>query len=298
MDEKLRKILKILANKNLYDSKCELLLPSHANDVEALLNEFNLQRENDMSEQLINLTKQVKITLEKRQAPTIVTQVGVAFDISGSTSSYYKGPKKHGKGSYIQSLVDRIFAIAVTFDDNGALNTWVFDDVNSQTDDIVEGNYEDYVENFILQNNKIHKWGSTNFHGVIAAINKYYNSTEKVVETGFAKLKSAFSKLRKPKEEESKDKLSDPAYILFVTDGESDDDEKAEKAIAATTGDRIFWQLVGIDNSNSYKFLKRLAARYPNVSYELISPTTTTDAELYDKLISVKFVDWYTALPK
>jgi UDP-N-acetylmuramoylalanine-D-glutamate ligase len=247
-----------------------------------------------MSEDLINLTKQVKITLKKRAAPTITAQVGVSFDISGSTQSYY-GTISDNNNSYIQKLVNRIFAIAVMFDDNGALNTWVFDSCNSQIDDIVESNYETYVIKNILKNNKIHKWGSTNFHSVIADINEYYNLPELTVVSGFAKLKSVFS-FGKPKIVEST--LSDPAYILFITDGESDNDDAAEAAIKKTKDDRIYWQFAGIDNGNNYEFLKLLANKLPNVSYELISPTTTTDAELYDKLISVKFVNWYTALPK
>lgn len=249
-----------------------------------------------MSDNLINLTKQVKITLEKRKAPTIITQVGVAFDISGSTQGFYTGVSRTGDDSYIQNLVDRMFAIACTFDDNEALNTWVFDSTNSQTDDIVKKNYEHYVEKNILKNSHIHKWGSTNFHDVMTAINKYYNfpddDTPKV-----SKLKSFFG-FGKKKPETAAPAYTDPAYILFITDGAPDSEEAAEAAIAKTSNDRIYWQFAGIDNGNAYHFLKRLAAKYPNVSYELISPTKTSDAELYDKLISPKFVDWYTALPK
>ena len=255
---------------------------------------------------LINLKKQVKITLEKRKAPTIVTQVGVSFDISGSTQHFYgKGP-----GSYIQALVDRIFAIAVTFDDNGALNAWVFDSMNSQVTDIVIGNYETYVKKHILDNNAIHKWGTTNYHAVIDAINKYYNFPDEVTGvaeavTGiFTKIKSAFSFGKKkaavtPVVAEPVSSLPDPAYILFVTDGAPDSQTLAEAAIESTKDDRIFWQFAGIEGtSTNYEFLKRLARDYGNVSFDTISPTATTDAELYEKLISAKFVAWYSNLPK
>ena len=254
---------------------------------------------------LINLTKQVKITLEKRKAPKIITQVGVSFDISGSTQSFYGS----GAGSYIQALVDRIFAIAVTFDDNGALNAWVFDSLNSQVADIVLSNYLTYVKKHILDNKAIHKWGTTNYHSVIEAINKYYNfpdTDSAVVEAvagTFAKIKSAFSfgkkKAEVPIVAEPSSTLPDPAYIIFATDGAPDSARLAEQAIAATKNDRIFWQFAGIEGTGtSYEFLKQLAATYGNVSFDTISPTDTSDSELYDKLISAKFVKWYSDLPK
>jgi vWA found in TerF C terminus len=241
---------------------------------------------------LINLTKQVKITLEKREAPKIVTQVGVAFDISGSTQNFYTDSNRKGANSYIQQLLNRIFAIAVTFDDNEALNTWVFDDHSTQVEDIVKENYESYVDSFILNNDKIHKWGTTNGAGVITDINKYYNFSNENLST-FGKIKSLWSK--KQTEEV---KLSDPAYILLITDGEFDNDHLAEAAIKVTENERIFWQLTYLSTyPNTHKLLKKLSETYLNVSYDQISPLET-DAILYDKLISKKFIDWYTTISK
>jgi hypothetical protein len=69
---------------------------------------------------LIDLKKKTRIVLDKRALPQPPhCRVGLCIDISGSMHNEYQD-------GLVQETVDRLLAIAGTFDDNGEMEVWTF----------------------------------------------------------------------------------------------------------------------------------------------------------------------------
>ena len=81
---------------------------------------LNLSKEE--TNQLIDLRKETvhKIVLEKRNLIDVNARVSIVLDFSGSMEHLYRN------GS-VQALLDKVFPIAIEFDDNEELDIWIFD---------------------------------------------------------------------------------------------------------------------------------------------------------------------------
>lgn len=256
---------------------------------------------------LIDLRKQVGIVLAKRQAPKIVAQVGAAFDISGSAQQLYT------KG-IMQRAVNRCFAVAVEFDDNATLDSWAFHDGVLELEPVVESMFGNYTTKHITQRPDFH-YGGTSFAPVLQSIaeNYYPNggvdrvkvADEVVEQPGF------FGKLfgRKPTvvqsavyEDRVKPgstglKLKDPAYIMLLTDGENGDTTATERFFEKYKNHQMYFQFVGMRSGSraNFGFIQAMAEKFPNVGfYDADMIDELSNADLYENLLSKKFINWYT----
>ncbi|MGG3889552.1 vWA domain-containing protein [Metabacillus fastidiosus] len=161
------------------------------------------------------------IVLEKKNLKNVTARVGLILDISGSMRKLYRE-------GVVQEVVERILAVASQFDDDGSLDVWVYDNEFSRLPAVTEKDFKDYVERNILNNDSIHKFGRNNEPLVMEdVIHKY---TE---------------------EEQSKE----PVFLVFINDGGCKPGIK--KFIVESSVKPIFWQFVGIGNSN-FDVLKKL----------------------------------------
>lgn len=226
--------------------------------------------------------EKVKIILAKKNLPDVVAQVGVAFDISGSMQSLY------GNGT-VQDVAERILAIACRFDDNQNLDAWTFTGGCDTLESITLENYATFVKKEILENGNVSKWGSTSYSPVMQSIlNEYFPTS--VVKTVKNKLFGLFSDTTS--ETVSTPKTTDPSYVIVITDGENDDVAKTISLIESTADKNIYWQFVGI-GSTKFAFLEKIAGRYSNVGFVAVADlSTTSDDDLYLKLLDDKFCGW------
>lgn len=260
---------------------------------------------------LVDLRKKVVINLSKVTKAKVITQVAYLGDVSGSTKNMHKN-------GIIQRLLDRLFAVAIEFDDNGVLDAWVFDDTSQEVEPIVESMFGNYVAKYIMPMSNI--WNSTSYApGMQMIIDHYYPGpgavatvTHEVAEaaTGlFGKMKSMFSsKPAAPAPAPSKFKpaaasvkLPDPVYVMVQTDGDNDDKSQVRQLLEANKDKQIFWMLIGITDSHapSFTFLKELAAKYPNVDFFNAGEIDKVDDDtLYSSLLTKKFATWYEACRK
>lgn len=277
---------------------------------------------------LINLSKKVKINLAKVTSLKICAQVGATFDVSGSAANMYS------KNGIMQRLCDRLFAVAYEFDDNGSLDAWAFHSSAWELEGITEQMFGNYVQKYIVEEHSSKLWGGTVYSPAMQLIIDHYYpaasvalhvaqaaTTAAVAEvkeaaTGlFAKAKSFFgSKSAAPvpapapvaaparpafSPKASAVKLPDPAYIMFVTDGEnSSSDESRVRTLLRDNADKqIYWQLIGIvapGQRPDFSFLEALAKEFPNVGfYNAGDVDNVSDDDLYSSLFTKKFVTWY-----
>ena len=180
----------------------------------------------------IKLTKEEtikKINLRKEDVKNVwsdfsgslsgtVSRVAVALDISGSMDTLFR------KG-VVQETMERLLPIALNFDDDGQMDVWVFNRYSKKMPTINLDNIYGYIED-----NNIRANGGTSYDVVINDIVKYY------VQDNPAAM---------------------PDYVIFITDGETFDKDKAEEAMINASKYPIFWQFVGIGDG-PFNFLERM----------------------------------------
>ncbi|MFK3961521.1 vWA domain-containing protein [Pseudalkalibacillus hwajinpoensis] len=205
------------------------------------------------------MKKNAGIVLKKKNLDQVIARVGLVLDISGSMRKLYKE-------GIVQKVVERVLAVASQFDDDGSLDVWVYDNEFSRLKPVTEFDFEGYVDRQILSNDLVHKFGR--------------NDEPLVMEDVISKY---------VKEDPSKE----PVFIVFINDGGCKGGIK--KAIVESSDQPLFWQFIGIGDSN-FDVLEKLdtmTGRFiDNANFFHIGDIDrTSDEVLYNNLLN-EFPDW------
>ncbi|MBO1581975.1 VWA domain-containing protein [Bacillus sp. XF8] len=203
----------------------------------------------------ITLRKEaVRVVLEKKKLTGVVAKVALVLDISGSMRTLYKN-------GTVQEVVERVLAVASQFDDDGSLDIWVYDNEFSRLPSVTEKDFANYVENHILNNNSIHKFGRNDEPQVMEDIIRKYTIEEKSEE---------------------------PAFVIFINDGGCK--KGIQKPVVFSSNQPIFWQFVGIGNGkfDVLRKLDEMEGRFiDNANFFYIRDIEkTTDETLYNNLLN------------
>jgi hypothetical protein len=230
------------------------------------------------NEQLINLTKQVGIVLEKRKIERITCRVAIAQDVSLSMYDYFK------KGD-MQSILTRLFAVAWLFDDDASLDCWVFNSSCQLLPAITEDNVDVYVQKNIMNNKKV-QWTGTYYEPALVSIVEYYTAPAPTASF-FTRIKNTFSK-------KVEVQTNDPVLVMFITDGETCDSVRNLNIILNKMSDaNIFVQAVGAGR-DKFELLQELADVNDNVDFFNVADISKLNNEqIYNQLISEKFSTWF-----
>lgn len=211
----------------------------------------------------IDLRKKiVELTLVKKQLTGVCARVGIVLDITGSMRNLY------ARG-VVQEVVERILAVASKFDDNGSLDVWVYDTEFSRLPPVTERDFGRYVFTHIMNNDAIHKFGRNNEPPVMEDVIQKYTREEKDTT---------------------------PVFIIFINDGGVV--KPAKKVIMAASALPVFWQFVGIGDSD-FEVLKQLDTMsgrlVDNANFiHLDRIEEVSDEQLYDQLLN-EFPQWLKA---
>ena len=217
---------------------------------------INLSKEESMKR--IDLRKKKVISLKKQDARLdINARVSLVLDFSGSMDRLYRN-------GTVQDVIERIIPIALSFDDNGELDFWIFDDNFRRLDAITLDNYYGLAERLT----DTYSFGSTNYAPVLQDIDKHYIDEEPMPITN---------------------------YVIFITDGDNFDKSEAEGVITSMAKHPIFIQFVGIGDSD-FKFLEKLDemdGRYvDNANFFSVNDISSiSDDELYKRLFT-EYPNW------
>lgn len=172
----------------------------------------------------IDLTKKIslakeevaKVCLTKKPLQNLVANVAVVLDYSGSMSYLYSN-------GTVQSTLEKLLPLAMTFDDNETMEVWRFSGGFKRLNDLTLNN----INNYLVNENTNFPTGGTNYAPVIKDVVKTYK----------------------------KNKI--PAYIIYITDGDNFDKEATTEIIQKASEYPIFWQFVGVGDAN-FNFLQAL----------------------------------------
>lgn len=203
---------------------------------------------------LINMSKDNKIDMTKH-----VARVALAMDYSGSMSNLFRN------GS-VQETVSRLLPIALRFDDNGELESWLFSNGSERLAAVTKDNYSTYVRKVMNKANM--SMGGTNYAPVLKEMVSYYKDIE-------------------PSEV--------PAFIIFITDGENWDTNETNKIVKELSNYNMFVQFIGIGDE-SFNYLRSLdhmeSRKHDNTGFTAVKDMNKmTDEQLYTEILR-QYKDW------
>ena len=215
----------------------------------------------DKAPKLVNLAKKATISLEKRQLQQLTAKVALVLDASGSMNRQYKQGR-------VQEVVNRLLPLAVSFDDDQALDCWAFARDPQYLGEIGLSNYEDFIDN---AHGGWRKWALgprvNNEAEVMKAVTDFYQ----------------------------KDGLDVPVYVLFISDGGVSDNRGITKVMTEAAKLPIFWQFVGL-GGRVYGILKKLDDMTGRVIdncsfFELDDLDDISEEALYENMLE-EFPSW------
>lgn len=222
---------------------------------EEKLQTIDMSKHNEnLGKVLIDMSKGSKIDMTKHTA-----RVALAMDYSGSMDWLYDN------GS-VQETISRLLPIALRFDDNGELESWLFSNGAERLKAANADNYSSYVKNVMK---KAHMYmDGTNYAPVLKEMVTYYKDIE-------------------PSEI--------PAFIIFITDGENSDTFATNAVIKELSEYNIFVQFIGIGDED-FDYLKSLdgmeGRKHDNTGFTAVKDMNKmTDEQLYTEILR-QYKDW------
>lgn len=210
------------------------------------------------SEKLLEERKETikKVCLKKQDMSHLVSRVAVVLDVSGSMAEAFQS-------GMVQATLERLFPLALAFDDNGSMEVWTFTHEFKRHPPLTKANFYNYIERY-----RLGYGGATFYAPVMCDVGKYFIKEEP------ANL---------------------PTYVIFITDGDNFDAKETDVAITELSYFPIFFQFVGIGDTRptSFAYLRKLdymEGRYvDNANFFAIKSLADidliSDAELYAKLL-------------
>ncbi|MBS5145352.1 MAG: VWA domain-containing protein [Butyricicoccus pullicaecorum] len=216
----------------------------------------------EKQKKLVDCTHKLDVILEKKNLHQTTARVVFVLDHSGSMRPLYQD-------GTVQNTLERIFPVALRFDDNGEMQFYLFDTVYQELDPVSLENLEGYTENIIMK--KMGKYGQTRYAPAMNTILHRYAE---------------------------KEPSNIPTFVIFITDGDNSDKSAAKQALIAASKHNIFWKFIGI-GKESFPFLEKLddlGGRYvDNANYISIPDLNAMKNEaLYERLME-EYDDWRKA---
>ncbi|MBC3990308.1 VWA domain-containing protein [Streptomyces sp. AC563] len=213
---------------------------------------------------LVSLYKAASAVVEKHGLGGQRAAVYLVLDRSGSMRRYYKD-------GTVQHLAEQALGLSAHFDDDGVVPVVFFSTDVDGTAELELANYSGRIEEL---HGSLGHMGRTNYHWAINAVVEHYE----------------------------KSGSTDPAFVIFQTDGAPTSKPAAERALCEAARLPIFWQFVGFGDpqAKGFDFLRKLddlavPERRPvdnaGFFHAGLEPRDLSDAELYGQLM-VEFPEW------
>ena len=240
----------------------------------------------NLSKTVINLSKKADVDLSALRAKVVVV-----LDYSGSAKPLYKD-------GTVQETLMRLVPLGLTFDDNGDVDVYLFQDDYRHLDGMTMENYETYVHDVIETSG--YRFGGTQYAPVLNAIINGASHSEQVtqVKRGFFGSTKTVTKTQTVKDDAIVDG-NDPTFILFITDGNNCDHGPTNKLLREVSDKNVFIQFIGIGNEK-FEYLRKLddldgRVRDNTGFTQMASLRNVNDSELYNEVLE-QFSLWLKGL--
>ncbi|MCC3292413.1 VWA domain-containing protein [Arthrobacter sp. zg-Y1110] len=207
-------------------------------------------------------------------------KVALVLDFSGSMRERYAS-------GAMQNLAEQVLAMATQFDDDGAIDFFVFDTHAAYLGEI---SLEDFKGGVNRLTSGRHM-GRTNYAEAFLAVRDHF---------GFNPAKPAperrgFFGRKKVEAAPEAGPASEPVYALFLTDGNPDNRTEATNALIEVSKAPIFWKFlsVGEEHKDYLQKLDDMPGRFvDNADYKPVGEVDRlTDAGLFEAMLD-EFPEW------
>ena len=211
----------------------------------------------DLRKRVLDLSKVAEAEIRRSGLVDRKAQVVLVLDISKSMNRLYKS-------GVVQSVIERVLALALNFDDDGEVDVMLFGTNAYQLPAVSLNDLEGYVDRVILPSYKIIE--ATRYATALQLVREKYEGNK-----------------------------ADPIFVIFVTDGNNSDKRETTELIRALSREAVFFQFVGI-GQESFPYLSKLddlPGRFiDNAGFMHVSDIASVDdASLYEKLLN-EFPEW------
>ena len=232
---------------------------------------------------LLSLVKKAHVSLEKVNLTQHRAKVAICLDISASMHSLYSSGK-------IQCLAEKVLGLACQFDDDGMIDVFLFGERAYHAEEMGIDNFPGFTKR-LLERYPLE--GGTSYGKVMKEVRNFYFpvniSANKPLVT----------------------KAAMPVYVIFVTDGNTTDQEETKRQVKGSSYEPLFWQFMAIGKTkksakgkgffanllaSDFTFLEDLDVlpeRYIDNAnfFSVEDPEEISDAELYD-LLMAEYPQW------
>lgn len=212
---------------------------------------------------VLSLVKSAGVSLTKRGLGEHTARVALCLDISASMHGLFQT-------GCVEKLIERVLALGLRFDDDGAVDVWLFGKSGHTAEPISLANLAGWTTS-MLRTHRLE--GATYYAKAMGLVREHY----------FGSGQDRTSPLL----------AATPVFVNFVTDGEPSDRKEAEAQVRASAYEPVFWQFMGI--GKDFPFLTRLddlTGRFlDNADFfsvtrdELVGRNPISDDALYDRLM-------------
>ncbi|RYG66125.1 VWA domain-containing protein, partial [bacterium] len=240
--------------------------------------------------QLVSLAKKAQVSLDKVGLTQHTARVALCLDISASMSGLYRSGK-------IQRFAEKVLALGTRFDDDGAIDVFLFGSGAHEAGSMGIENFQDFVPQMQRQ---YPLEGGTMYGRAMQLIRRHY------FPDGMVQARSA------PRRDKS------PVYVMFLTDGQTADPPVTKQQVQWSSYEPIFWQFMGLGKSrkdvkkggggfwasalaSDFSFLEELdnmtGRHCDNANFfSVADPDVLADDELYDLMMS-EYPGWVKSAP-
>lgn len=199
--------------------------------------------------------------ISKKSLAVLTVRVVVVMDVSSSMQSDLRS-------GLVQDITERCLPMGLEFDDDGEIEFYIFSNDCKQVSSCGIDNIGGFVDNKVVP--KI-RWGGTEYAPAVQMIVQDYG-------------------IKKPSK--------DPTFVLFITDGDNSDKQRATEAIKKAAEYNIFFKFIGV-GSASMPYLEHLDDMLGRVVdnanfFQVRDIKKMKDEELYEKLLE-EYGDWTAA---
>lgn len=218
---------------------------------------ISLEKVTRQAPALVDLYKKAGVSLSKRGLSGQRAAVYLVVDRSGSMGPYF------GDGT-VQHLAEQALGLAANLDDDGVVPLVFFDHGVFPP---VEVSLADYQGRVAAEHAQLGMMGGTAYAPAMNAVVRHYQASG----------------------------ATDPALVIFQTDGEPGDGRDTERVLKDASNLPIFWQFVGF--GRRFSFLQGLDTMRGRVVDNAgffaagTNPRSMSDADLYDRLMG-EFPQW------
>ncbi|MGF1532975.1 MAG: VWA domain-containing protein [Bernardetiaceae bacterium] len=215
-------------------------------------------------------------------------RVALCLDVSATMHPLYRSGK-------MQTFAERVLALGVFFDENDAIDIFLFGDKTHYVGQMNLLNFKDFIPK---AKQKYISTGATQYSEVFAAIRKFYFPDA----AGGARAEALLG-------------AELPVYAMFVSDGTTLDEASAEQQLAWSSYEPIFWQFMAIGKNkealnnrtpwgwisrafaHDFSFFQKLddlteGCKLDNADFFCVAdPQKITDQELYQHMMN-EYPEW------